>query len=157
MALKGTIFIVALIIFFLISVCQRASERMKRGVLGFGDATRTSTMASFSLPAVHKFACFRKQVKRREERRRRGRREREKKIGEAQSVRWFRVESREISVTRGRANPVASETTGSPLRGTAKPLKNSDNTSPGGGAHLNVCIHTLVYRFDERCGQNYSN
>lgn len=25
------------------------------------------------------------------------------------------------------------------------------------GAHLNVCIHTLVYRFDERCGQNYSN
>lgn len=83
------------------------------------------------------------------------RREREKKIGEA--VRWFRVESREISVTRGRASPVASETTGSPLRGTAKPLKNSDNTSPGGGAHLNVCIHTLVYRFDERCGQNYSN
>lgn len=36
-------------------------------------------------------------------------------------------------------------------------FKNSDNTSPGRGAHLNVCIHTLVYRFDERCGQNYSN
>lgn len=49
---------------------------------------------------------------------------------------------------------------GSPSRFAApraKPLKNSDNTSPGSGAHLNVCIHTLVYRFDERCGQNYSN
>lgn len=57
---------------------------------------------------------------------------------------------REISVTRGPSDE-RDDATDIPLK------KNPDNTSTGGGAHLNVCIHTLLYRFDERCGQNYSN
>lgn len=85
----------------------------------------------------------------------RGRRGREKKIGEA--VRWFLAARAEKYRSPG-DEPRGERDDGlGSSRGTAKPLKNSDNTSPGGGAHLNVCIHTLVYRFDERCGQNYSN
>lgn len=81
-----------------------------------------------------------------------------RKIGEA--VRWFRDESaRNIGHlgTRRSATLYRRRRRSRLLRSRAKPLKNSDNTSSGGGAHLNVCIHTLVYRFDERCGQNYSN
>lgn len=55
--------------------CIRAYERARRQVPGLGGGV----YPAFSLPAVHKFACFRKQVKQRRGRRQRGRRERERK------------------------------------------------------------------------------
>lgn len=103
---------------------------------------------------MHKFACLRKQVKQRGKSENDERRKGGGKIVQVVS----RRESRNIGHP---GTPRAAEWRARrrlvSLRDTAKPLKNSDNTSPGGGAHLNVCIHTLVYRFDERCGQNYSN
>ncbi|EZA49112.1 hypothetical protein X777_12525 [Ooceraea biroi] len=71
----------------------------------------------------------------------------EEKIGEA--VRWFRDESVLLFVLflLLLLHPLLAAP-------RVKPLKNSDNTYPGGGAHLNVCIHTLVYRFDERIGES---
>lgn len=83
----------------------------------------------------------------------------EEKIVERQSGGFRDESSRNIGHPGTRSSAVTTPTA-LPLRGSsraAKPLKNSDNTFPGSGAHLNVCIHTLVYRFDERCGQNYSN
>lgn len=116
---------------------------------------------SFSHPAAHKFTCSGKQVRPRTACRARGRTIRAgKNCGGSQVVsrrelKKYRSPGDTRSSASWRLRRRALPLFAAPPR--AKPLKNSDNTSPGSGAHLNVCIHTLVYRFDERCGQNYSN
>lgn len=125
---------------------------MRRGIFRAG---------FFSLLVMHKFACFGKPT-RETQRKKIYHTMGQKKNCKSNQVCVFRDErAQEISVTRGHVLRRQTSTVLLPLsrllavRGAA--LKNLDNTFPGVGAHLNVCIHMLVCRFDERCGQNYSN